>query len=237
MRKRNDYCCSLTPVLLTTLQTILATLVIIVFGTLPPLLVQLDGCRRLKQNISTLEIEDGRVSPIALAIADEIVFLFIAGLTAMTCSLLPYALGGLAGGVFSVAWLKLVLLVILISWNIYGVKWTFSWLGIPNILPDFMLFCFVFLSGTYIPLMSVPHFLQWTLYVNPGAWVGQAMLLNELQHTTGDYTAKKQAFSVFLEPSGVFTYELCALLMLVYGLVCFVARAIAMQMARSSTRG
>lgn len=71
--------------------------------------------------------------------------------------------------------------------------------------------------------------------MNPGAWVGQAVLLNELNYSN-DSLQTEQAFAVFFEPSGVFTYELCAMLMAIYGIVLVLARIVVMKVKRSSVR-
>jgi len=215
--------------------TKIASLVLIAFGTLPPLLVQEWEHHLQTTETSSKEIEDGRVSALALGLAEEIAYILILATTAVVSSMLPYYLTGLAGGVGSVAWGKFVLLMFLIVWDMHCVSKLFCWLRWHGVMQNFMLFCFVFLSGTYIPLMSVPVYLQWTRFVNPGAWVGQAMLVNELDYTN-DRVQTEQAFAIFFEPSGIFTYELCALLMAIYGIVLVLARIVVMQVKRSSIR-
>ena len=128
--------------------TKMAALVLIAFGTLPSMLVQEWEHHLQTTETSTREIEDGRVSPLALGLAEEITCILILATTAVISSMIPYWLTGLAGGVGSVAWGKFVLLMFLIVWDMHCVSKLFCWLRWPGAAQNFMLFCFVFLSGT-----------------------------------------------------------------------------------------
>ena len=97
--------------------TKMASLVIIVFATLPPLLVQEWDHHQLTTKASILEIEDGRVSALALAVAEETVYIVILATTCVVSSMVPYYLSGLAGSVGSVAWGKFVLVMFLVVWD------------------------------------------------------------------------------------------------------------------------